>query len=326
MTTCTSDLLIIGGGPAGLSSAINGASEGLNVRLLDAGSVLGGQAKESSAIENYPGFPEGITGNDLMGRMSQQVRKFAASIIAPVNAARLNKNDDGTITVQCDDYTEYTSKSVLLTMGLAYRRLSAEGIGNFIGRGVFYGVPSFKPSGATKVVAVIGGANSAGQAALGLANSNRLDVKLIVRSTLEKGMSTYLITRIRQHPRIEVFELCDVRACTGGSCLTCITISQSGKEIDVNVEAMHIFIGAAPRTLWLRGSVDMDDHNFIKTGVATGLRMGYDGSYPAFYETTMPGVFAAGDVRSGSTKRIATAVGEGAGALQMIHGYLGGLG
>lgn len=316
--TCTSDLLIIGGGPAGLSSAINGASEGLNVRLLDAGSVLGGQAKESSAIENYPGFPEGITGNDLMGRMSQQVRKFAASIIAPVSAARLNKNDDGTITVTTDDYSEYTSKAVLLTMGLSYRRLNADGIGNFMGRGVYYGVPSFKPPVSTKVVAVIGGANSAGQAALGLAHTNRLDVKLLVRSTLEKGMSTYLITRIRAHPRIEVIEHCDVRACTGGHCLTCITITTDGGSRDMLVEAMHIFIGAAPRTMWLRGDVDMDDHNFV----VTGHKAHRDQTY---YETSMPGVFAAGDVRSGSTKRIATAVGEGAGALQMIHGYLGAL-
>lgn len=315
--TCTSDLLIIGGGPAGLSAAINGASEGLNVRLLDAGQMLGGQAKESSGIENFPGFPEGITGDDLMGRMALQARKFAASVVAPVSAVRIEKQPSGDITVTCDDYSEYTSRSVLLALGLSYRRLAADNIGQFVGRGVFYGVPSWKPAPSVHTVAVVGGANSAGQAALGLAATGRLDVKLLVRSTLDKGMSTYLIDRIKAHPRIEVIEACEVTACTGvKNCLQCITIHQFGSHRDIIIEQLHIFIGAMPKTFWLKGSVHLDDHNFVHTGKAHDR---------AFYETSMAGVFAAGDVRSGSTKRIATSVGEGAGALQMIHGYLGAL-
>lgn len=318
--TCTSDLLIIGGGPAGLSAAINGASEGLSVRLLDNGLTLGGQAKESSGIENYPGFPDGITGDDLMGRMAQQVRKFAASVIAPVTAAGLTKNSDGTVTVTCDDYSEFTTRSVLLSMGLSYRRLQAENIGHFVGRGVYYGVPNWKPVGRSHRVAVVGGANSAGQAALGLAATGRVEVVLLVRSNLEKSMSTYLIERIRAHDRISVIEMCDVKVCNGATCLNKVTVESHGKATEIDLDAMYIFIGASPRTLWLRGSLDLDEHNFIRTG-----QLYIDGFQQprAFYETSMSGVFAAGDVRSGSTKRIATSIGEGAGALQMIHGYLG---
>lgn len=334
MIGCTSDLLIIGGGPAGLSAAINGASEGLNVRLLDNGQTLGGQAKESSAIENYPGFPEGVTGQELMGRMAQQARKFAASVISPVSAASLRKEPDGSITVQCDDYTEYSSRSVMLTMGLSYRRLPADNIGHFLGRGVFYGVPNWKPQGKVRTVAVIGGANSAGQAALGLAANSRLDVKLLSRSPLEAGMSTYLIDRIRAHPQIEVIEMCEVKACGGTSCLAQIDVVYQGNHRVLMIDNMYIFIGAMPRTLWLKGSVALDDHNFVVTGVEQpptyrGNPMRTDGGeiktlhQRAYYETSMSGVFAAGDVRSGSTKRIATSIGEGAGALQMIHGYLG---
>jgi thioredoxin reductase (NADPH) len=326
MISCTSDLLIIGGGPAGLSAAINGASEGLNVRLLDNGSTLGGQAKESSAIENYPGFPEGITGELLMGRMAQQARKFATGVVTPVAAQALERNTDGTITVTCDDYTEYVTRSVLLSIGLSYRRLRADNIGHFMGRGVFYGVPTFKPRAGVRTVAVVGGANSAGQAALGLAANSRLDVKLLSRGPLSKGMSTYLIDRIAATPNIQVIEMCEVKVCEGDTCLRRITAVREGDEVSFDVESMYIFIGAMPRTLWLKGTLSLDEHNFVTTGdyFIQGDQPGYppQAVHRAYYETSMSGVFAAGDVRSGSTKRIATSIGEGAGALQMIHSYL----
>lgn len=304
--TCTSDLLIIGGGPAGLSAAINGASEGLNVRLLDNGSMLGGQARESSAIENYPGFPEGITGNDLMSRFGQQARKFATGIIAPVSAQRLNKEPNGSLTVTCDDYSEYNAKSVLLSLGVAYRRLAAGNIGNFIGRGVYYGVPNWRPAGG-KTVCVVGGANSAGQAAVGLASSGRYNVKLLVRKALSDQMSAYLIEKIVTHPNIEVIETCIVKMCNGTHCLQELVLEHDGAQRVLECDHLYIFIGATPRTLWLRDTLRLDDRNFVVT---------------EHYGTSMAGVFAAGDVRSGSTKRIATSIGEGAGALQMIHGYL----
>lgn len=316
--TCSSDLLIIGGGPAGLAAAINGASEGLNIRLLDGGAMLGGQAKESAAIENYPGFPDGITGEALMGNMARQARKFATSIVAPTMAQDIVKNADGTISVTCDDYTEFTTKAVLLSMGLNYRRLQADGIGHFVGRGVYYGVPNFKPK--ARAVAVVGGANSAGQAALGLAANARLEVKLLSRSPLEQGMSTYLIERIRSTPNIEVVEMCNVTVCGGDTCLRRITTTHNGQERDFDVEGLYIFIGALPRTLWLRGKITLDEFNFVQTGGPAEFMS--NTRAPMFYETSMAGVFAAGDVRSGSTKRIATASGEGAGALQMIHNYL----
>lgn len=316
--TCTSDLLIIGGGPAGLAAAINGASEGLDIRLLDAGTMLGGQAKESSAIENYPGFPDGVTGDTLMSNMARQARKFATSVIAPTTAQDIVRNPDGSITVTCDDYTEFSSRSVLLAMGLNYRRLQADGIGHFIGRGVYYGVPNFKPK--ARAVAVVGGANSAGQAALGLAANSRLEVKLLSRSPLETGMSTYLIERIRATPNIEVVEMCQVTLCGGDTCLRHITTTHDGQTREFDVEALYIYIGALPRTLWLRGKIHLDEYNFVTTGGPAEFMSNTPA--PMFYETSMRGVFAAGDVRSGSTKRIATASGEGAGALQMIHNYL----
>lgn len=317
-----SDLLIIGGGPAGLSAAINGASEGLSVSLMDNGSMLGGQARESSAIENYPGFPDGITGDGLMSRLVRQAHRFQTHMICPSSAAALDSCPDGLIRVTTDDYTEHHARAVLLATGLQYRRLEARNIAQFVGRGVYYGVPSGKAlHKAGSTVAVVGGANSAGQAVLNLAKDGRTKVKLMIRKQLTLQMSNYLVERIRTASNIEVCEDCEVTECFGDTCLRQVTVIQQGQLTRYDLAAMYIYIGAVPKTLWLRGSVELDDRRFVKTWKDVEGEVPGRDRLP--YETSMPGVFAAGDVRSSSTKRIATAIGEGAAALQMIHSYLG---
>lgn len=312
------DLLIIGGGPAGLSAAINGASEGLTVRIMDNGAMLGGQARESSAIENYPGFPDGITGDDLMSRFVRQAHKFNAGFFCPCHAAALDVMEGGRhIVVKDDDYQLHVARAVLLSLGVNYRKLSAQNIGLFMGRGVYYGVPQEKKNG-KRTVAVIGGANAAGQAVVNLASNPKLHVRLFVRKTITTQMSAYLVERIKGLSNVTVEEHCEVEECHGDSCLRGITYLREGEPVYTNLDAMYIFIGALPKTMWL--PVALDKNKFILTDdeAWTG-----ESRAPLPFETSMPGVFAAGDVRSGSVKRVATAIGEGAAALQMVHKYLG---
>lgn len=314
------DLLIIGGGPAGLSAAINGASEGLHVQLMDNGAMLGGQARESSAIENYPGFPDGITGDGLMGRLVRQAHKFETGMLCPSQAVALEVLPDRTLRVTTDDYTETVARAVLLALGLQYRRLPAANIAQFVGRGVYYGLPAGKTEhkGKGKVALVIGGANSAGQAAMHLAQENpQLTVKLVVRRELTDAMSQYLIDRIKAAGNIEVCEGCEVMEVFGDTCMRGVQVrTAAGASEHWPAHGMYVFIGAMPKTLWLRSTgVKLDDHKFVIAPLS---------GTPRPYMTDVPGVFAAGDVRSGSTKRIATAIGEGAAALQQIHGWLAG--
>lgn len=314
------DLLIVGSGPAGMSAAINGASEGLKVCMLDGNTFLGGQARESNAIENYPGFPEGITGADLMNRFTDQATKFHTAIHAPVRAVKLRREDDGTLVVTSEDYMEFRSKTVLLSLGLSYRRLDTEGVSKYMGRGVYYGLPGgvFHPHKKKCGVVVVGGANSAGQAVMHLARNKDLHITMLIRRKIEDQMSTYLIERIRQFPNVEVKEGVEVRACDGNSThLECAHLSDG---TTVKASAMFIFIGAVPKTAWLEGVIEMDDKKFIKTWDDLDLHGKHKGVMP--FETTVRGVFAAGDVRRGSVKRIAAAIGEGGHALQMIHNRL----
>lgn len=315
--TCITDLLIVGGGPAGLSAAINGASEGLRVRLLDNGNALGGQARESSAIENYPGFPGGITGDDLMTRIVQQARKFDTGLVTPIMAQSIERREDGLFRVQTDDYGEFLSRSVLLTLGVNYRRLPAKDAAQFTGRGLFYGVPSQRRKGNVRHVAIIGGANSAGQAALNLSRDTRISISLYIRRTIGAAMSDYLIQRIRTRANIEVCENCEVIACYGDNGRLAAIDVQSGETTDRRLcDAIYVFIGASPRTYWIKDFLRLDEKNFICTWPD------HEEDHGMNYCTSVRGVFCAGDVRSGSTKRIATAIGEGAGALQMVHKYL----
>lgn len=315
--TCDSDLLIIGGGPAGLSAAINGASEGLSVRMLDAGFSLGGQARESAAIENYPGFPDGTTGNDLMSSFVRQALKFSTKMICPLAAAHLQV-DGKNFIITTDDYQEYVTKTLLLSLGLSYRRLGADGIGPLMGRGVFYGRPSGVLTPSKKCnVAVIGGANSAGQAVVKLAESPNINIKLIIRKTIGYQMSAYLVNRIKALPNVEVLEGCEVVKVEGTTSLESICIQCGENLFEEKVEQMFIFIGATPRTLWLNGSgIELDDHRYVLSWTDTNNKEALP------YETSIKGIFVAGDVRANSIKRIASAIGEGVGALSMIHKHI----
>lgn len=305
------DLLVIGGGPAGLSAAINGASEGLNVKLLDNGGKLGGQARASSLIENYPGFPKGISGDELMNRLVQQVDKFSCDLVTPVTAQTLEQVEDGLLRVVADDYDEFTTRAVLLSIGLSYRRLKAENTAQFQGRGLYYGVPDYvQPNGS---VLVIGGANSAGQAAMELAKDPERAVVMAVRGHIEDKMSAYLVERIRKQRNIRVMNGETVSGFYGAGRVEQVEFVSGKRHVFSDV---YVFIGAKPRTLWLKNSLELDDHAFVNTWHDVSH---YKAERVFPYETSMRGVFAAGDVRSGSTKRIATAIGEGAGALQMVH-------
>ena len=313
------DLAIVGGGPSGLSAAINGASEGLEVLLIDENAVLGGQARESSAIENYPGFPDGVTGDDLMTRLTRQAAKFKADLVLPSRVVRLQgEMEPGSpyspfqLTDEFGQIIE--AKTVLLSLGLTYRRLQADGLNEFLGNGAYYGLPVGRHPSHRCDVVVVGGANSSGQAVLALAKNSNAKVRLISRSPLEKGMSQYLIDRIRHCPNVEVLEDCIVKGCAGSikdGKLHEVEIEWEGKPGALPADFLFMFIGAIPRTGWLSGSIELEQKGFIPCWQDAGA------SLP--FETSVPGVFAAGDIRSGSIKRIAAAVGEGAGALQMIH-------
>jgi thioredoxin reductase (NADPH) len=315
------DLLIIGAGPAGLSAAINGASEGLKVCLIDAGNRLGGQAKESHRIENYPmpdGFHEGVTGERLISGFIAQAIKFAAEILCPIKAHSLHI-DGATKIITTDDYQEFAAKAVILSNGLAYRKHSAHNIGPLMGRGVYYGLPSLREGPLRNcTVIVVGGANSAGQAVMRLSMIKNLQIKLIIRKKLTDQMSKYLIDRILEAENVEVIENCEVVSCCGRNRLEAVMLKYSnGDTSAIKAQCMYFFIGAVPHTLWLRNSIKLDKKNFILTGHQA--ETGRNDWLPN--ETNLDGVFAAGDVRADSTKRIAFATGDGATALAQVHSY-----
>ncbi len=318
------DLLIVGGGPSGLSAAINGASEGLKVVLLDAALQLGGQARESHAIENYPmpdGYEEGTTGEKLMGGFIRQAVKFQTEMLNPVRASSISK-DRGCWMVETEDFQEFAARAVILAPGLNYRRHEARGLSPYLGRNVFYGMPPNLSNLLGCTVVVVGGANSAGQAVLRLARLRRAKVKVLCRRPLRETMSTYLIERIEKSHKygtkdavIEVVDGAEVLQIFGKKHMTDLCYRRNGIVQSIPADHLLFYIGAVPQTAWLRRTVDLDDHNFILTGP--------DLKEPKFhtlaFETSCPGIFAVGDVRFGSTKRIANATGEGAGGLQMVH-------
>jgi thioredoxin reductase (NADPH) len=314
------DLLVIGAGPAGLAAGVYGASEGLTTIVLDC-TATGGQAGLSPRIENYLGFPSGISGSELAERAVIQAIKFGAQISVPVEAIGLESRD-GHHLVHLDDGTTIMSPAVLIATGAHYRRLDIPGLERFEGICVHYAATESEIQVCRgDPVAVVGGGNSAGQAAVSL-SATATKVHLLLRhADLGRDMSRYLVDQIEQNPKIEVHRNTEVRELIGGDTLERIVVEEvsSGERTTLSVRALFVFIGADPTTGWLDGQIALDDHGFVLTGAAAASSSEGDGSTPLLLETSRPGVFAAGDVRSGSVRRLASAAGEGAMSVRLVH-------
>lgn len=306
------DVAIVGAGPAGLAAAVYGASEGLSILVLDE-RTMGGQAGASARIENYLGFPTGISGQALAGRAFNQALKFGAEIAIPIGVDRLERRDDRFVLTLSDAST-ITARAVVIASGANYRRPAIPDLARFEGAGVSYWASPIEArlcGGGD--VALVGGGNSAGQAIVFLApHVNRLHV--FVRRDLSQTMSRYLIDRISTLPNVEIHvgaEVVALDADAGVLTGAVVRNHATGTSTRYDINHLFLFIGAVPNARWLCGSVAMDDKGFIVTGRS---------ELPL--ETSMPGVFAIGDIRAGSTKRVAAAVGDGAAAIGQIHGYL----
>ncbi|MFB9836621.1 FAD-dependent oxidoreductase [Actinoallomurus acaciae] len=322
------DLIVIGGGPAGLGAAVYGASEGLRTVLVER-QATGGQAGQSSRIENYLGFPDGVSGSQLTERARRQARKFGAEVLTARDVVGLEARGSARV-ITFSDGSEIAAHSVVLASGVAYRSLEASGCGDLTGRGVYYGSASTEAQACSgEDVYIVGGANSAGQAAVFFSRHAR-SVTLVVRgASLEQSMSHYLIEQLRAIENVHVRVGTSVVEAHGDDHLEAITLREreSGKTETVPCGHLFVFIGAAPYTDWLGESILRDDHGFVRTGpdlLAEGRRpAGWTlDRDPLYLESSVPGVFVAGDVRSQSVKRVASAVGEGAMAVTLVHRYL----
>jgi thioredoxin reductase (NADPH) len=304
------DLLVVGAGPAGLGAAVYGASEGLDTLVIDS-SGLGGQAGASRSIENYLGFPAGITGNELTSRAVTQARKFNARLATPYRALSLEPGDERHI-VRLEEDHEVAARAILLASGAQYRRLPVADLDQYEGLSVFYaaGPPESQLCGAERV-GVVGGGNSAGQAAVWLARGGALVTLLHRRADLRETMSDYLVHELERYG-VAVRDRSEITALHGSDGqLEAVTLSDGDR---LRFGFLFLFLGALPCTEWLGDTVGRDQDGFILTGTAAQA--------DNLLETTVRGVFAAGDVRAGSTKRCATAVGEGAWAVQLVHAHL----
>ena len=318
------DLVVVGAGPAGMAAAVYAASEGLTTVVLER-SGPGGQAGRSMRIENYLGFPTGITGSDLADRAVVQAAKFGARVSIPTYVSSLTF-ENGHSVLHLDDGESVKARSMLIATGAEYRRLEAEGCQRFEGSGVYYAAtPVEAPLCRGAEVVVVGGGNSAGQAAVFLAGIARKVYVVIRGDDLYKNMSSYLARRIEQTPNIEVLFNSEVREMDGDTHLREVEIvnNKTGEVRSLGTPALFSFIGAAPRTEWLPPEIEKDPKNFVRTGPFLAESSWWTlKRQPFMLETTRPGVFAAGDVRSGSVKRVASAVGEGAMAVMFVHEYL----
>ena len=321
------DLLIIGAGPAGLAAAVYAASEGLDVRVVDT-FAPGGQAGTSSRIENYLGFPTGISGAALAGRALSQAQKFGAQLSVAWQAARL-QCDRWPYSVDMADGPSIRSKAILIASGAQYRMPDVANLSSFLGRGVYYAATHLEATLCkAEDVVVVGGGNSAGQAAVFLAGSCR-HVHMLVRSDgLAESMSRYLIRRIQDTPNITLHVRTQLTGLEGSDRLERVSwMPRNGEPVAPDLRHVFLMTGAQPHTRWLQGCVVLDGHGFVKTGPDLGKEQLADAHWdlprpPYLLESSVPGVFAAGDVRAGSVKRIASAVGEGSICVQFVHRVL----
>jgi thioredoxin reductase (NADPH) len=322
------DLIVIGGGPAGLGAAVYGASEGLRTVLVER-TATGGQAGQSSRIENYLGFPDGVSGAQLTSRARRQATKFGAEVLTTRDVVGLEVNGSAR-TVRFADGTTIDAHTVILATGVSYRQLGAPGLDEMTGRGVYYGSALTEAAACSEQdVFIVGGANSAGQAAVYLSRHARSVTILVRGPSLQRSMSYYLIQQIENIPGITVRTCTEVVEAGGHDHLESLTLrnTATGETEKVDAQWLFLFIGAAPLTDWLDGIVTRDDRGFVVAGPDLSVEGRKPRGWmldraPYHLETSVPGVFVAGDARAESAKRVASAVGEGAMAVMLVHRYL----
>ncbi len=320
------DLVVVGTGPAGLAAAVYGASEGLDTVSID-GVAIGGQAGASSRIENYVGFPNGISGSDLVSQAAIQAQRLGARLNAPCRATALRSDGDFHVVV-LEDGSEIPTRAVIVASGARYRRLPVDDLERFEGAGVYYAATDLEARVCSgQDVVVIGGGNSAGQAAIYLAQQGSPVTLAIRGDNLGKDMSHYLVDRIESDPRITVARTTQVRALAGESHLATVVLEHTptGARRTLACSGLFCFIGAEPATAWLGGEVALDADGFVLTDRSLPeavVRTSFAGREPLLFETSVMGVFAVGDVRHGSMKRVAAAVGEGSSAVRLVHEHL----
>ena len=328
----TADVIVVGSGPGGLAAAVYAASEGLTAIALDA-LAPGGQAGTSSKIENYLGFPTGISGNELARRATVQAQKFGARIVAPVRAAAVGRDGDA-YCLELADGRRLRSRAVVIASGAQYQRLPIAGIEAYEGRGIYYGAtPMEAQLCGNAEVTVVGSGNSAGQGAIYLAGVAKKVHVVFRRKSLRETMSEYLVRRLEEHPNIEIVPATDVVALHGDDALDGLTYRcrETGAESGCDCRFLFLFLGATPNTGWLPGEMVCDEKGFVKTGTDIAplelVRAGWSlDRMPSRYETSWPRIYAIGDVRKGSVKRVASSVGEGSVVVSDIHQALAEVG